>query len=305
MEQGNRKAVVAAMSANFGISLAKFAGYFVTGAASMLAEAIHSVADTGNQGLLLWGARAAGRDATPQHPFGYGRERYFWAFVVALVIFSLGGLFAIYEGVTKLGHPHPLTKPLWAIGILVVSIVLESGSFRVALREAKHQKGEESWWGFIRHTRNPELPVVLLEDLGAIFGLILALLGVGLALLTGNPMFDALGSIAIGIVLVAIGVTLAVEMKSLLLGESATASDEAAIRSAILDSQQVQRVLHMRTQHVGPDELLVGVKVEFAPDLTVAELTRAINAAEERIRARIAAARLIYLEPDVFVTAGD
>lgn len=300
MNPGNRRAVLAAMLANAGIAVAKFVGWLVTGAASMLAESVHSVADTSNQALLLWGSAAAARAPTPSHAFGYGRERYFWAFVVALVIFALGGLFAIYEGTSKLLHPHALTDPLVAISILVFGIGLEGYSFRTAVIEARRVKGDVSWWTFIQRSKSPELPVVLLEDLGALIGLALALLGVLLSAWTGDPRFDALGSVAIGVLLVLIAGVLAVEMKSLLIGESAAPRYAKAIHSASVTHPSVRRVIHLRTQHIGPDELLVAAKVEFDPSLSFEELTDEIDAVEARIRAALPFTATIYLEPDVF-----
>jgi cation diffusion facilitator family transporter len=221
MTDGSQRAIVAAFLANAGIAVAKFVGFAFTGAASMLAEAVHSVADTSNQGLLLLGGRRARRPATEQHPFGFGRERYFWSFVVAVVLFTAGALFALFEGEEKLRHPHELESAGWAVGILVVAVVLESFSLRTAVRESAHVKGEQSWWGFVRHAKVPELPVVLLEDVGALCGLVFALTGVGLAEVTGNPRFDALGSLAIGLLLAVIAIILAMEMKSFLIGEAA------------------------------------------------------------------------------------
>lgn len=300
MNAGNRRAVLAAMLANGGIAVAKFVGWGFTGAASLLAEAVHSLADTSNQGLLLWGGAAAARAPTRDHAFGFGRERYFWSFVVALVIFSLGSLFAIYEGVSKVLHPHALTDPAWAIGILLVAIGLETFSFRTAIVEARLQKGEASWWIFIRRTKNPELPVVLLEDLGALLGLVIALCGVALAVWTGDPRFDAAGSIAIGVLLGAIAVVLAIEMKSLLIGESASLRHEDAIRKACLAQEHVRRIIHLRTQHIGPEEILVATKLEFDPELSFRELASAIDAVEVRIRAVLPFSALIYVEPDVY-----
>jgi cation diffusion facilitator family transporter len=263
MQEGSRRAIVAAFLANLGIAIAKFVGFAITGAASLLAEALHSVADTGNQALLFLGGARARRRPTPEHPFGYGRERYFWAFVVALMLFSLGGLFAVYEGIDKLLHPHQLESVAIALAVLSVAIVLESLSFRTAFVEAAAVKGEESWWSFIRRSKSPELPVVLLEDTGALLGLGLAFVGVSLAEVTGNPRWDAVGSIGIGILLVVIAIVLAAEMKSLLIGESATAQTESAIRAAIGDGPEVRRIIHLRTLHLGPDELLVAAKVEL------------------------------------------
>jgi cation diffusion facilitator family transporter len=299
VQQGSRRAVLAAALANAGIALAKFVAFLVTGAASMLAEAVHSVADTGNQVLLLRGGAAARREPTPEHPFGYGRERYFWAFVVALVLFALGGLFAVNEGLDKLRHPHDLEKLEWAVGVLLLGIGLEANSLRIAVWESRPHKGEASWWSFVRRTKNPELPVVLLEDLGALCGLILALIGIALAAATGDPRFDALGSIGVGVLLVAISALLALEMKSLLIGESAEPGDLELIRSSILEDERIRRVIHMRTQHSGPDQLLVGAKLEFDPDLGSRDVAAAIDRAEDRIRARLPIARFIYLEPDL------
>ncbi|MCB9899635.1 MAG: cation transporter [Planctomycetes bacterium] len=302
MDTGNRKAVLAAMAANLGIAVAKFVGFAATGASSMLAEGVHSVADTGNQVLLLWGGNQAARAPDASHPFGYGRERYFWSFVVALILFSLGAVFAVYEGVHKLLHPEPLDTLGWAFGVLLLSAALEGLSFRTAIREARKVKGAVGWRAFVRRTKNPELPVVLLEDLGALVGLGLALIGVGLAALTGDARFDALGSIAIGVLLGILSMLLAVEMKSLLIGESATPEDQRAIVEAIERSPHVRRVLGMRTQHLGPEELLVAVKVEFDGGLVSDTLAAAINVVEAEVRARLPIAHIIYVEPDVLET---
>jgi cation diffusion facilitator family transporter len=299
VHEGSRRAIVAAFLANLGIAAAKFVAFLFTGAASLLAETVHSLADTGNQALLLLGASRARRAASPEHPFGYGRERYFWSFVVALVLFSMGSLFAIYEGVEKVRHPHELVAPQWAIGVLLVAIGLEAWSFRTAWVEASAARGGENLWRFIRHAKSPELPVVLLEDTGALLGLLFALLGVGLAVWTGDPRFDALGSIAIGALLAAIAFVLAAEMKSLLIGESAAPAVQARIRVAIESAEPVSRLIHLRTLHLGPDELLVGAKVEFTPDLDVPGLARAIDAVEARVRQAVGEARVIYIEPDV------
>ena len=294
------KAIVAALLANLGIAIAKFVAFLVTGASSMLAEAIHSVADSGNQVLLLVGGKRAARAATPQHPFGYGRDRYIYAFIVAIVLFSVGGLFAIYEGVHKLQHPEELTSPAWAIGVLVVAIVLESFSLRTAIHETAAVKAPgQSYWKFIRTARQPELPVILLEDIGALTGLTLALLGVGLATLTGNGIYDGLGTVAIGVLLVVIAVILAIETKSLLLGESATPEDQRKIIEALENGSPPLSVIHMRTLHLGPEEILVAAKVAVQHDDTAAGIAGAIDEAERRIREGVPAARVIYLEPDL------
>jgi cation diffusion facilitator family transporter len=300
MGEGSKKAILAAFFANLGIALGKFVGFLLTGAASMLAESIHSLADTGNQGLLLLGSKRARRLPDDRHPFGYGSERYFWAFVVALVLFSLGSLFAIYEGIGKLQHPHELESPLIAVGILGLAILLEGFSLRTAVVEAQHEKRkDESYWTFIRRTKTPELPVVLLEDVGALCGLALALTGVGLAELTGNARWDALGSIAIGGLLGAIAIILATEMKSLLVGEAADPEVVALLRTAILEGPEVSQLIHLRTLQLGPDDLLVAGKVDLAGGLGETDAASAIDRVEVRMRSQVPMARLIFLEPDV------
>ena len=295
----SRTAVVAALLANLGIAIAKFVGFVFTQSSSLLAEAVHSLADTGNQILLLVGAHRAKREATPLHPFGYGRERYFWAFVVAIVLFTLGSAFAIYEGVEKVLHPHELESPQWAIGILLVSMVLEGLSFRTAVKESNKLRRQASWPSFIRNAKVPELPVVLLEDFGALIGLVLALAAVGMTIVTGNGIWDGIGSLCIGTLLGVIAVILAAEMKSLIIGESAGPEVEAEIIQAIEGADHVVGLIHLRTQHLGPDELIVAAKVEFDPDLTVRDLAGAIDAAEVHVRAAVPAARMLFIEPDV------
>jgi cation diffusion facilitator family transporter len=297
---GSTRAIVAAMVANAGIALAKFIAYLVTSSASMLAESIHSVADTSNQGLLLLGGKRARRVADEEHQFGYGRERYFWSFVVALVLFSLGGLYSIFEGVNKILHPHELTSIGWAIGVLVVALGLETFSFRTAIVEARKVKGEKSWWDYVRGSRSPELPVVLLEDAGALLGLILALTGVGLYIVTGEEVWDAVGTLCIGALLLVIATFLSIEMKSLLIGEPGVDDQIIAIRGALGASPSVTRVIDLRTQHVGPEELLVVGKVEFKENLNARQLAAAINDVEASIRKAVPFAGRIYLEPDVW-----
>jgi cation diffusion facilitator family transporter len=295
---GGTRAIVAALLANAGIAIAKFIGYLITGSSSMLAESVHSVADTSNQGLLLLGGRTARRAATQEHPFGYGRDRYFYSFVVALLLFSLGSVFALYEGIHKLEAHEPLTSPIVAVVILVVAIVLETFSFRTAIQESRPLKGNGTWWQFIRQSKTPELPVVLLEDLGALVGLILALFGVGLSVLTGDPVWDAIGTICIGVLLGVIAIILIIEMKSLLIGEGAAPSVLADVVSAI-ESGEVQRVIHIKTQYIGPEEMLVAAKIALAPGLPLEGVAAAIDGAEARVRERVPDARLIYLEPDL------
>ena len=301
MASGSTKAIVAALFANLGIAIAKFVGYAFTSSSSMLAEAIHSVADTTNQALLLLGNRRAAKDATPEHAFGFGRERYFWSFIVALVLFTLGGLFAIYEGLHKLSEgSHEVSNVQWAIGILVLGIFLEGYSFRTAVKESRPLKRQATWWEFIRHSRTPELPVVLLEDFGALTGLTLALAGISTAAITGDSRWDAYGTIAIGVLLVVIATVLVFEMKSLLIGESALAPMRKTIVEVIEGTEDVSGVLHMRTQHIGPDELLIAAKVQLRPGLDTAGVAAAINQAERRIREAVSIECMIYLEPDVF-----
>jgi cation diffusion facilitator family transporter len=297
---GGTRAIIAAMLANAGIALAKFVAYVVTGSAAMLAESIHSVADTSNQGLLLLGGKRAQRIADDRHQFGYGRERYFWSFVVAMVLFTLGGLYSMYEGIVKIQDPHELTSIGWAIGVLLVAIVLETFSFRTAIVEARKVKGERGWWQYIRTSRSPELPVVLLEDSGALIGLVLALTGVGLAALTGNVIWDAVGTLCIGALLLVIAGFLTIEMKSLLIGEAATDDDVDAIREAVEGCADVVRVIDLKTQHIGPDELLVAGKLEFTPALTASQLAAAIDVTETSIRQAVPLVARIYLEPDVW-----
>lgn len=299
MQEGSRRVIFAAFFANLGTAVAKLVAFALTGAASMLAEAIHSLADTSNQGLLFLGGRRSIRPASELHQFGYGRERYFWAFVVALVLFSLGAVFAIYEGVDKLINPHQLGDPTVAFAVLGLALVLEASSLRTAVREANRARRSRTWWRFIRTAKNPELPVVLLEDLGALTGLGFAVIGITLTVVTDEPAFDAMGSIAIGLLLGVIAVVLAVEMKSLLIGEAASPEEQEAIRAAITADPDVERIIHLRTQHLGPEELLVAAKIDLGLRSS-RELATAIDALEARVRAAVPNARLIYIEPDEY-----
>ncbi|MET8834347.1 cation diffusion facilitator family transporter [Micromonospora sp. NPDC004540] len=303
---GGTKAIIAALAANIGIAVTKFIAFLLTGSSSMLAESIHSVADSGNQGLLLLGGRRAKRAATPQHPFGYGRERYIYAFIVAIVLFSVGGLFALYEAYHKWSHPEPIKNWQWVpVTVLVVAIAMESFSFRTAIKESNHVRGSQSWVRFIRRAKAPELPVVLLEDLGALIGLIFALFGVGMTLITHNGRWDALGTAMIGVLLVVIAIILAIETKSLLLGEGAERHDVEAIERAITEGDEVERIIHMKTLYLGPEELMVAAKIGVPPCDSAEELARGINAVEVRIRAAVPTARVIYLEPDIYSAAAD
>ncbi len=291
--------MLAAFAADAGITVAKFGGAILTGSGSMLAEAMHSLADTANQGLLLVGRRRAEQAPDQLHPFGYGRNRYFYSFVVALVIFTLGSLFAINEGIHKIREPEPLESAGIAIGILVIAMCLEGYSLATAREASAPLKGRNSWWRFIRTTRNPELPVVLLEDTGALIGLVLAFLGVGLTVLTDDPIWDGIGTVAIGILLGAIAVVLIVEMKSLLIGEGATPDEERRIRESLVDVNRIDGVLQLKTQYLAPDDLLIAAKVTMVAGLDISTVATAIDAAEARVRQVVPAAGDIYIEPDL------
>ncbi|MER7573414.1 cation diffusion facilitator family transporter [Streptomyces sp. NPDC126514] len=297
---GGTKAIVAALAANLAIAVAKFVAFLFSGSSSMLAESVHSLADSGNQGLLLVGGKKAKREATPQHPFGYGRERYIYAFLVSIILFSVGGMFALYEGYEKIKHPHEITHWYWPVGVLVFAIIAETFSFRTAIKESNALRGKKSWSEFVRHSKAPELPVVLLEDLGALVGLVLALVGVSLALATGDGVWDGIGTLCIGVLLILIAIVLAIETKSLLLGEAAGLEEVGKIEAAIVDGDTVTGIIHMRTLHLGPEELLVAAKVAVRHDDTATEIAAAIDAAESRIRAAVPIARVIYLEPDIY-----
>lgn len=300
---GGTRAIVAALGANLAIAVSKFVAFAFSGSSSMLAEGVHSVADSGNQFLLLVGGKKAQREATEQHPFGYGRERYVYAFLVSIVLFSIGGMFAIYEGYEKISHPHELENWYWPVAVLAFAICAEGYSFRTAIKESNELRGKLSWPQFIRRAKAPELPVVLLEDFGALIGLVLALGGVGLALLTGNGVWDGVGTVCIGVLLVLIALVLAAETKSLLLGEAAGTDVVEQIKDATVDGDTVTGIIHMRTLHLGPEELLVAAKIAVRHDDTATEVAAAIDAAESRIRAAVPIARVIYLEPDVYSEA--
>jgi len=297
---GGTKAIVAALGANLSIAVAKFVAFAFSGSSSMLAEGVHSVADSGNQALLLLGRKRSERAASEEHPFGYGRERYIYAFLVSIVLFTVGGVFALYEGYEKITHPHDLDHWYWPVGVLVFAIIAETFSFRTAIKESNEVRGSRSWTSFVRRAKAPELPVVLLEDLGALVGLILALGGVGLAVLTGDPVWDGIGTMCIGVLLVAIAIVLAVETKSLLLGEAAEPDALVRIREALVDGERVTRIIHMRTLHLGPEELLVAAKIAVESHESAAEVARAIDEAEKRVREAVPIARVIYLEPDIY-----
>jgi len=302
---GGNRAIVAALLANLGIAVTKFIAFAFSGSSSMLAEGVHSLADTSNQGLLLLGGRQSRKKADENHPFGFGRERYVYAFVVSIILFSIGGVFSLYEGYEKLHDPHPLENAWLPIVVLLIAIVLESFSFRTAIKESNHVRGKQSWVEFVRRAKAPELPVVLLEDFAALIGLVLALLGVGLTIITGDPVFDAIGTLCIGVLLVLVAIVLGIETKSLLVGEGATPADTNAIRDAINANDKVEALIHMKTLYLGPDELLVGAKVAFARTEQLTEVAHSINQLERAIREAVPIARVIYIEPDVYIQPTD
>lgn len=298
-EPGGTGAIVAALLANLGIAVTKFIAYLVSGASSMLAEAVHSFADSGNQILLLIGGKRARQDATPEHPFGFGRVRYLYAFLVSIILFSVGGLFAVYEGVEKIANPHPLESWWLAVAVLVVSIGLESFSLRTALRESKPYRHNVSLLGFVRRATAPELPVVLLEDSAALIGLTFALFGVGASVITGNGVWDGIGTLLIGVLLIGVAIILGIETKSLLIGEGASAETAALITAALEGASGVDRIIHMKTMYLGPDELLVAAKIAVPGATSAVDVATAIDEAEARIRSAVPIARVIYLEPDI------
>jgi cation diffusion facilitator family transporter len=298
---GGGKAIIAAFLANMGIAIAKFVAWAISGSASMLAEAIHSCADSSNQLLLLLGGKKAKRAADREHPFGYGRERYVYAFIVAIILFSIGGLFSLYEGINKLQHPHEVTNVWIPIIVLVIAIVLESFSLRTAIQESnKVREPGQSWVSFVRHSKAPELPVVLLEDIAALLGLVLALFSVGLTAITGDPLWDAIGTLCIGVLLILVAIVLGIETKSLLVGEGANVNDHDAIIAAIEAGDEVEKLIHMKTLYLGPDEMLVAAKVALSSDKLIRNAASDIDQIEIRIRAAVPEARIIYIEPDIY-----
>lgn len=298
--EGGTKAVVAALAANTGIAISKFGAFAVTGSTSMLSEAIHSCADSMNQVLLLVGTKRSEREATAQHQFGYGRVRFIYGFLVAIVLFLVGGVYSAYEGWHKVHDPHPVENAGVAIAVLLVAIVLESLSFRTAIVEANKARGKRSMARFVRDSREPELPVILLEDFGALIGLIFAFTGVVMAVVTEDGRWDGLGAIAIGTLLVTIAIVLVREMGSMLVGEAALPEEEAAVRQAIESAPLTQRVIHLRTMHVGPSEILVAVKIGIDPSLAAPEIAAGIDDVEDRVRTAVPAAVYVFVEPDIY-----
>jgi cation diffusion facilitator family transporter len=261
---------------------------------------VHSVADSANQALLLLGRRRAAQAQTEEHPFGFGRERYFYAFVVAVVLFTGGAVFSFYEGIHKITHPEPIQSPVVAFVVLAIAIILEALSLRTAVRESNRVRGSGGWLAFIRRAKAPELPAVLLEDVAALTGLVFAAVGVGLAVITGDGVWDGVGSLAIGALLAVVAMILAVEMKSLLIGESAGAEVERSIVAALEAGDEVVRVIHLRTLHMGPESLLVAAKIAVRRTDRADAVAAGIDAAEQRVRAAVPIAEMIYLEPDLY-----
>ncbi|RFA17020.1 cation transporter [Subtercola boreus] len=302
---GGTRAIFAALGANIGIAVIKFIAFVFSGSSSMLAESVHSLADSGNQLLLLLGGRKAKKAADSEHPFGYGRERYVYAFVVSIILFSVGGVFSLYEGIEKIGSPHPIETPWLPIAVLVAAMVLEGFSLRTAMKESNHTRGTQSWVQFVRRAKAPELPVVLLEDFAALVGLALAFVGVLLAIITGNGVFDGIGTVGIGVLLILVALVLGMETKSLLVGEGAGEVDTRAILDAIEAGDDVERVIHMKTLYLGPEELLVAAKVAMPASARLEDVASAINSVEARIRTAVPIARVIYIEPDVYIAPVD
>ena len=297
---GGTKTIITAFIANLTIAVAKFIGFMITSSSAMLAEAVHSFADTSNQALLLLGKKRSQKLPSAERPFGYGRERFFWAFVVSIVLFSLGSMYAIYEGIDKIRHPHEIESLWWALAILLFAMCMEAYAFRTAVNESRHYKGSHSWRSFIRRSRIPELPVVLLEDFGALTGLVFAFVCVLIADTTGNAIWDGIGTLSIGILLGLIAIILAIETKSLLIGEGALPEQATKIESAISGSPHVVRLIDLRTEYLGPETLLVAAKIEFRDDASSSGISNAVDAVEHEIRSVEPIAKIIYLEPDTF-----
>ncbi|MEY2635054.1 MAG: hypothetical protein RIS75_994 [Actinomycetota bacterium] len=297
--EGGMRAVLAALIANLGIAAAKFVAFFLTTSTSMLSEAVHSLADSGNQVLLLIGSKHAKRTTSADHDFGYGRVRYIYGFIVSIVLFVVGGAYSLYEGIHKWQHPEEVGRPEIALAVLAVAIVLESFSLRTAIKEVNHIRGRRTIWQFVRASRQPELPVIVLEDIGALTGLLFAFIGVVLSTVTGDARFDGLGAMAVGVLLVVIAIILSLEMTSMLVGESALEEDRAAISKTLDAAPFVNRLIHLRTLHVGPDELLVAAKVAVTPTMTAQEISVAVDEVEGQIRAVVPQSRYIFIEPDI------
>ncbi len=294
---GGTRTIVTALIANFTIAIAKFFGFVITSSSAMLAEAVHSLADTSNQALLLLGKKRSKKSPSAERPFGFGRERFFWAFVVSIVLFSLGSMYAVYEGIEKIRHPHEIESLWWALAILLFAMVMEAYAFQTAVKESRLYKGDHSWKSFIRRSRIPELPVVLLEDFGALMGLVFAFVCVLIADVTGNAVWDGIGTLSIGILLGLIAIILAIETKSLLIGEGALPEQSMRIENAIISSPEVSSLIDMRTEYLGPETLLVAAKIEFSGETSPSDISADVDTIENRIREVEPLAKIIYLEP--------
>jgi cation diffusion facilitator family transporter len=292
------KAILYAFTANFGIAIAKFVAAFYTGSSSMLAEGVHSTADTGNQLLLLLGLKRAKKAPDAEHPLGYGMSTYFWSFVVAVLLFSMGGLFSLYEGFHKLHSAEPLERAWVAIVVLSISILLEGGSLLGALREINAMRGDRSLWEWLHASRNSELVVVFGEDLGALVGLVLALCFLGLAVVTGEPQYDAYGSMAIGGVLLVISIFLAVRIHDLLIGRSADPALQRELRAHFQADEHVEEVFNLITLQLGP-RVLVAVKLRLREGLSNKLACQEVNDLERRLRARYPQVGWSFVEVDV------
>ena len=294
---GGTRTIVTALIANFTIAIAKFFGFVITSSSAMLAEAVHSLADTSNQALLLLGKKRSKKSPSAERPFGFGRERFFWAFVVSLVLFSLGSMYAVYEGIEKIRHPHEIESLWWALAILLFAMVMEAYAFQTAVKESRLYKGDHSWKSFIRRSRIPELPVVLLEDFGALMGLVFAFVCVLIADGTGNAGWEGIGTLSIGILLGLIAIILAIETKSLLIGEGALPEQSMRIENAITSAPEVSSLIDMRTEYLGPETLLVAAKIEFSEKSSSPDISNDVDNIEKRIREVEPLAKIIYLEP--------
>jgi len=297
--EGGTKAVIAALMANSGIAVSKFVAFAITGSTSMLSEAIHSVADALNQVLLLIGGKRSKRVADDQYQFGYGRVRYVYGFMVAIVLFMVGGIYSLYEGWHKWTHPEPVNNHWIAIGVLTIAIILESFSLRTAIQETNKVRGKRSFAKFVRDARQPELPVILLEDFGALLGLVFALFGVSFAVITGDGRWDGMGAMAIGTLLIIIAIILIREMSAMLVGEGALPEEYDAVKAALESAPLVERVIHLRTLHVGPDALLVGAKIAIRRCDTAQDIAEGIDEAERLLRLAVPSAQYVFLEPDL------
>lgn len=303
---GSIRTVSVAFLANLVVAVSKWIGFLLSGSSALLAESLHSTAVTVNQALLLEGQLTARRPATPQHPFGFGQARYFWAFTVSIVMFGIGAVLSVGRGVLALsGGAHEVLQPLVPLAALTVGLLMDGSSFVVGIKQARTEKGDRSYWHYIQQSKNPEVPVVVLEDIAALIGLFFAYLGVGLTVLTGNPVFDATASILIGLLLATVSFILARKMMSLLIGEAATPEEEDQIRSALAEHGDVCDIVYFRSMYIGPGDMLVEAKVAFRRDEPFVDVTRTIEAMERDIRNRVPSARVVAIEPGISLSEDD